>query len=77
MKLLKYNLLNNGITKDECHWFGNNFSNYLKAHCVMGNVNALGLYDLNRNIRDVGTAYKHLISQWKDILNNEGFEVYI
>ncbi len=167
-------LLNNGMTKDEYHWFGNNFSNYLKARCVMGNdyyitnehmvhpdgttsasgeifgyavithqyyrryklpvmhtetnileplsidwlkkqwanayrlkqdgvpflgftwysltdqvdwdsalrddagkVNSLGLYDLNRNIRSVGTAYKHLIREWKDILANESFGVYI
>ncbi len=167
-------LLNNGMTKDEYHWFGNNFGNYLKARCVMGNdyyitnehmvhpdgttsasgeifgyavithqyyrryklpvmhtetnileplsvgwlkkqwanayrlkqdgvpflgftwyslidqvdwdsalrddagkVNALGLYDLNRNIREVGTAYKYLISQWKDILDNESYGIYI
>jgi beta-glucosidase len=29
-----------------------------------GNVNALGLYDLDRNIRPVGRAYKELIEQW-------------
>jgi beta-glucosidase/6-phospho-beta-glucosidase/beta-galactosidase len=33
-----------------------------------GNVNPLGLYDLNRNIRPVGEAYKKLISQWKQVL---------
>jgi beta-glucosidase/6-phospho-beta-glucosidase/beta-galactosidase len=33
-----------------------------------GNVNALGLYDLNRNIRPVGEAYKKLIAEWKDVL---------
>jgi beta-glucosidase len=33
-----------------------------------GNVNALGLYDLNRNIREVGKAYKQLIRDWKDVL---------
>ena len=33
-----------------------------------GNVNPLGLYDLNRNIRPVGEAYKKLISQWKRVL---------
>ncbi len=33
-----------------------------------GHDNPLGLYDLNRNIRPVGTAYKKLIQQWKDIL---------
>jgi beta-glucosidase/6-phospho-beta-glucosidase/beta-galactosidase len=29
-----------------------------------GNVNPIGLYDLNRNIRPVGKAYQHLIREW-------------
>ena len=33
-----------------------------------GIVNPLGLYDLERNIRPVGVAYKELISQWRDVL---------
>jgi beta-glucosidase len=33
-----------------------------------GNVNPLGLYDLDRNIRPVGVAYKKLIEQWRDVL---------
>ncbi|WP_426267976.1 family 1 glycosylhydrolase [Sphingomonas sp. LHG3443-2] len=33
-----------------------------------GNVNPLGLYDLNRNIRNVGKAYKQLIKDWRDVL---------
>ena len=33
-----------------------------------GTLNPLGLYDLDRNIRPVGTAYKKLISQWRDVL---------
>ncbi len=33
-----------------------------------GNVNPLGLFDLDRNIRKVGTAYKELISDWRDVL---------
>jgi beta-glucosidase len=33
-----------------------------------GNVNPLGLYDLDRNIRAVGTAYKQLIKDWRDVL---------
>lgn len=33
-----------------------------------GNVNTLGLYDLDRNIRRVGTAYKQLIRDWHDVL---------
>ena len=33
-----------------------------------GNVNPLGLYDLDRNIRPVGTAFKELIGQWREVL---------
>jgi beta-glucosidase/6-phospho-beta-glucosidase/beta-galactosidase len=33
-----------------------------------GNVNTLGLYDLDRNIRAVGKAYKQLIIDWSDVL---------
>ena len=33
-----------------------------------GTLNPLGLYDLNRNIRPVGEAYKKLISQWNRVL---------
>jgi hypothetical protein len=33
-----------------------------------GNVNPLGLYDLNRNLRNVGKAYKQLIKDWRDVL---------
>jgi beta-glucosidase/6-phospho-beta-glucosidase/beta-galactosidase len=33
-----------------------------------GNVNPLGLYDLDRNIRAVGTAYKKLIQDWGEVL---------
>jgi beta-glucosidase/6-phospho-beta-glucosidase/beta-galactosidase len=33
-----------------------------------GNVNPLGLYDLDRNIRPVGKAYKQLIADWRDVL---------
>ena len=38
-----------------------------------GNVNELGLYDLNRNIMPVGEAYKNLINQWKEIVKEESF----
>ena len=38
-----------------------------------GIVNELGLYDLNRKIMPVGEAYKTLIENWKDILNEESF----
>jgi beta-glucosidase len=33
-----------------------------------GNVNPLGLYDLDRNIRPVGKAYRQLIASWRDVL---------
>lgn len=33
-----------------------------------GHVNALGLYDLERNIRPVGKAYQKLIADWRDVL---------
>ncbi len=33
-----------------------------------GTVNALGLFDLDRQIRPVGRAYQRLISQWQDVL---------
>ncbi len=33
-----------------------------------GNVNPLGLYDLDRNIRPVGASYKTLIEKWADVL---------
>lgn len=33
-----------------------------------GNVNPLGLFDLDRNIRKVGEEYKKLIHEWRDVL---------
>ncbi|MEO7800392.1 MAG: hypothetical protein ABIR81_00240, partial [Ginsengibacter sp.] len=33
-----------------------------------GRVNPLGLYDLDRNIRPVGEAYKQLIKDWRQVL---------
>lgn len=33
-----------------------------------GHVNPLGLFDLDRNIRNVGTAYKRLIKDWREVL---------
>jgi beta-glucosidase/6-phospho-beta-glucosidase/beta-galactosidase len=38
-----------------------------------GNINELGLYDLDRKIMPVGRAYKKLIHQWKDIIMEESF----
>lgn len=33
-----------------------------------GNINPLGLFDIDRNIRKVGTAYKQLIADWRNVL---------
>lgn len=38
-----------------------------------GNVNSLGLYDLQRKIRPVGEAYKKLIHEWKDVITEESY----
>jgi hypothetical protein len=38
-----------------------------------GIVNELGLYDLNREIMPVGEAYRQLIQNWQEILNEESF----
>jgi beta-glucosidase len=35
------------------------------------NVNPLGLFDLDRNIRPVGKAYKQLIQDWRQVLPTE------
>ncbi len=35
---------------------------------IRGNVHPVGLYDLDRNIRPVGKAYKKLIADWRDVL---------
>ena len=40
-----------------------------------GQVNPLGLYDLDRKIRPVGESYKQLIRQWRDILPTESFSL--
>jgi hypothetical protein len=38
-----------------------------------GIINELGLFDLDRKIMPVGTAYKKLIMQWKEIISEESF----
>jgi hypothetical protein len=38
-----------------------------------GKVNPLGLYDMDRKIRPVGMEYKHLIQQWKQVIDNESY----
>jgi beta-glucosidase/6-phospho-beta-glucosidase/beta-galactosidase len=39
----------------------------------VGNINELGLVDLDRKITPVGEAYRQLIRNWKDILNEESY----
>ena len=41
-----------------------------------GNVNELGLYDLERKITPVGKAYKRLIEQWKGVLAQESYGLH-
>ena len=36
-----------------------------------GNINPVGLFDIDRNIRPVGRAYKKLVAQWHQILPME------
>lgn len=38
-----------------------------------GNVNELGLFDLDRKIMPVGEAYRNLIKDWKDIITEESY----
>ena len=33
-----------------------------------GNIDPVGLYDMDRNIRAAGRKYKQLISDWRDVL---------
>ena len=40
-----------------------------------GRVNPLGLYDLDRNIRPVGEAYKELIRRWRNILPSGSYSL--
>ena len=35
---------------------------------MRGRVNPLGLYDLERRIRPVGTAYRKIVHEWGDVL---------
>lgn len=42
-----------------------------------GTVNALGLCDLNRNIRPVGYAYKEIIRDWREVLPRQSMYSYM
>jgi beta-glucosidase/6-phospho-beta-glucosidase/beta-galactosidase len=41
-----------------------------------GNINELGLYDLDRNIMPVGRAYQKLMEQWRNVLSAETYGLY-
>lgn len=41
-----------------------------------GNINELGLFDLDRNEMPVGKAYRRLIQQWKDVLAQESYGLH-
>ena len=41
-----------------------------------GNINPLGLYDLDRKVRPVGEAYKKLIDMWNDVLCEESYGLH-
>jgi hypothetical protein len=38
-----------------------------------GHVNPVGLFDLDRNIRPVGRAYKQLIQDWSSVLPAQSY----
>jgi len=38
-----------------------------------GNINKLGLYDLDRNITPVGNTYKKLIREWESLMTRESY----
>jgi hypothetical protein len=42
-----------------------------------GTVNPLGLFDLNRNIRPVGTAYRKLIRDWGAVLPTQSMCLHV
>ncbi|OLY95665.1 glycosyl hydrolase family 1 [Cnuella takakiae] len=42
-----------------------------------GRINPLGLYDMDRKIRPVGTEYKKLISLWNSLLAKESYGVHM
>ncbi len=43
---------------------------------IAGNVNPLGLYNLDREIRPVGTQYKKMINVWKRVLEDESYGLH-
>ena len=41
-----------------------------------GTVNPLGLFDMDRNVRPVGEAYKQLVARWRDTIPSESLCVH-
>lgn len=41
------------------------------------NINPLGLYDLDRNVRPVGKAYKQLIQEWSEVLPTQSVCLHV
>jgi beta-glucosidase/6-phospho-beta-glucosidase/beta-galactosidase len=39
------------------------------------NVNAVGLFDLERQIRPVGEEYATIVNEWSDVLMDDGINV--
>jgi hypothetical protein len=44
---------------------------------INGHVNAVGLYDLDRNVRAVGRSYKQLISDWRHVLPTQSLSLQL
>ncbi len=42
-----------------------------------GNVNPLGLYDLERKIRPAGETYREIIREWREILPTQSHSLYL
>ncbi|MFD1612196.1 family 1 glycosylhydrolase [Sphingomonas tabacisoli] len=63
-------LRNEGIPTVGFTWYS--LTDQVDWDCALrekrGTVNPLGLYDLDRNIRAVGRAYRQLIRDWRDVL---------
>ena len=63
-------LRNDGIPTVGFTWYS--LTDQVDWDCALrekrGTVNPLGLYDLDRNMRAVGRAYKQLIRDWRDVL---------
>jgi len=41
-----------------------------------GRVNEVGLHDLDRKLMPIGTVYKKIIEQWKDVIVEESYGLH-